>query len=206
LAIAVAAHVIYPHSTLSVIPHTGTPGLWELMVFFAKVGAFTFGGGITVIAFIQEQVVNQLHWLSAQEFLDGLALGQLTPGPIVMLAAYVGYKAAGIAGGAVSAGAIFLPAFVLMLSILPALSKFKNVLWIKAAMKGISAAVVGALSVSLFKLVPHAAPDAFTATLLVLTVAIMMLWRVGPLPLIVGGALSGISARLTPLHRLKELT
>jgi chromate transporter len=205
LAIAVAIHVTAPHSTLSILPHTGTPGLWELTVFFTKVGAFTFGGGITVLAFIQEQVVNQLHWLSAQEFLDGLALGQLTPGPIVMLAAYVGYKAAGLMGGLVSACAIFLPAFVLMLSILPVLAKFKHVLWIKAAMKGISAAVVGALSVALFKLVPHAAPDAFTATLLVLTVAVMMLWRVGPLPLVISGAIGGICARLTSLHRLKGL-
>ena len=206
LAIAVATHVVYPHGALSVVSHMETPGLWELAVFFIKVGALTFGGGITVLAFIQEQVVAHLQWLTAQEFLDGLALGQLTPGPIVMLAAYVGYKAAGLAGGLVSACAIFLPAFVLMLSILPVLAKFRNVLWIKAAMKGISAAVVGALSVSLFKLVPHAAPDAFTAMLLVLTVAVMMLWRVGPLRLIVGGALSGAGARLIPLHRLKELT
>jgi chromate transporter len=205
LAIAVAAHLVDLNGTHLLIPHAAVPGLWELTVFFAKVGAFTFGGGITVLAFIQEQVVNQLHWLSAQEFLDGLALGQLTPGPIVMLAAYVGYKAAGLVGGLVSACAIFLPAFVLMLSILPVLAKFKHVLWIKAAMKGIGAAVVGALSVALLKLVPHAAPDTFTAILLVLTVAVMMLWRVGPLPLVVGGALSGVSARLILLHRIKGL-
>jgi chromate transporter len=205
LALAAAAHVIDLNGPIVVMPHTAAPGLWELSLFFAKVGAFTFGGGITVLAFIQEQVVNQLHWLSAQEFLDGLALGQLTPGPIVMLAAYVGYKAAGLTGGLVSTCAIFLPAFVVMLSILPVLAKFKHVLWIKAAMKGIGPAVVGALSVALFKLVPHAAPDAFTAVLLVLTVAVTMLWRVGPLPLVIGGALSGLSARLISLHRIKGL-
>ncbi|HYM87111.1 MAG TPA: chromate efflux transporter, partial [Pseudoxanthomonas sp.] len=91
-------------------------GVMDVAVFFFKVGALTFGGGLTMIAFIHEQVVNQFHWLTPQEFIDGLALGQLTPGPILMVAAYVGYKVAGLAGAAVGAAAIFLPSFVLMLS------------------------------------------------------------------------------------------
>ena len=91
------------------------PTLWDIGAFFFTVGAFTFGGGITMLAFVQEQVVNQLHWLTPQEFLDGLALGQLTPGPILMLAAYVGYKLCGIAGAIVGGLAIFLSSFILML-------------------------------------------------------------------------------------------
>ena len=62
-----------------------------------------------MLAFVQDQLVNQLHWLTPREFLDGLALGQLTPGPVLMLAAYVGYKLCGIAGAAVGAFSIFLP-------------------------------------------------------------------------------------------------
>ena len=69
----------------------------------------TFGGGLLMVAFIQEQVVGQFHCLTPQEFIDGLALGQLTPGAIFMVAAYVGYKAAGLAGAALAAAAIFLP-------------------------------------------------------------------------------------------------
>ncbi|HET7159432.1 MAG TPA: chromate efflux transporter, partial [Burkholderiales bacterium] len=118
------------------------PDLTDLALFFLKVGAVTFGGGITVLAFVQEQVVNQLQWLSAQEFLDGLALGQLTPGPLLMLAAYIGFKTAGFVGGVASACAIFLPAFVLMLCLLPVLQRFKDVGWLKAAMKGTMPAVI----------------------------------------------------------------
>ena len=66
-----------------------------------------------MLAFIQEQVVNQLGWLTPREFVDGLALGQLTPGPILMLAAFVGYKSAGATGAAVAASAIFLPSFLM---------------------------------------------------------------------------------------------
>ena len=96
------------------MPQGASPaaGLTDIGVFFFKVGAFTFGGGLTMIVFIQDHVVNQLHWLTPQEFIDGLALGQFTPGPILMVAAYVGYKVMGIAGAVVGAAAIFLPSFI----------------------------------------------------------------------------------------------
>ena len=181
------------------------PGLWDIGRFFFKVGAFTFGGGITTLAFMQDQVVNQLHWLTQQEFLDGLALGQLTPGPLLMLAAYVGYKLSGMAGAVVGGIAIFLPAFILMLSILPVLNRIRELIWIKAAMRAIGAAVIGIISVSLIQMAPHAAPDAFTAILMVLTVAGMLIWSLAPLPLMLGGGLIGVIGRMSPLQRLKEL-
>src|SRR5262249_20497859 len=87
--------------------------LLDLGLFFLKVGAFTIGGGLTMIAFIQEQMVGQFGWLTPREFIDGLALGQLTPGPVLMIAAYVGYKLAGLAGAVVAAAAAFLPSFVI---------------------------------------------------------------------------------------------
>jgi chromate transporter len=65
-------------------------GLTEIGMFFSKIGALTFGGGLTIIALIQEQAVDQYHWLTHQEFIDGLALGQFTPGPMIIVAAYVG--------------------------------------------------------------------------------------------------------------------
>ena len=182
-----------------------TPGLWELALFFVQAGAFTFGGGITILAFVQDQVVNELQWLSAQEFIDGLALGQLTPGPVLMLAAYIGYRLHGVVGGVVSAFAIFLPAFVLMLSIVPALRRFRELLWIKAAMRGIVGAVIGVLAVSIARLLPHATPDAFTFVVFALTVAVILLWRLAPVTLMLTGSVIGIVARLKPLQRLKEL-
>lgn len=180
-------------------------GLWDIGQFFFKVGAFTFGGGITTLAFMQDQVVNQLHWLTQQEFLDGLTLGQLTPGPILMLAAYVGYKLSDMAGAVVGGIAIFLPAFILMLSVLPILNRIRELIWIKAAMRAIGAAVIGIISVSLIQMAPHAAPDAFTAILMVLTVAGMLIWSLAPLPLMLGGGLIGVMGRMSPLQRLKEL-
>ncbi len=166
-------------------------GLSDIGAFFFKVGAFTFGGGLTMIAFIQEQVVNQFHWLSPREFVDGLALGQFTPGPILMVAAYVGFKLAGIAGALVAAAAIFLPSFILMLSLLPMLERVRKIAWMKAAMRGIGPAVIGVLAVSLTQMAPHAAPDLFAAAVCVATVLILLAWRVGAIKLMLGGALLG---------------
>lgn len=195
---------------LGVFPGIGdaealAPGLRDIGTFFFKVGAFTFGGGITVLAFVQEQVVTELQWLTPQEFLDGLALGQLTPGPLLMLAAYVGYKLQGVAGAIVGAMAIFAPAFILMLSLMPVLSRVREIAWIKAAMKAIGAAVIGVITVSLVQIAPHAAPDGITAVLALFTIAGLLIWKWGPLPVMLGGALAGVASRMSPLQRLKEL-
>jgi len=104
----------------------GAPaGLAEIGAFFLGVGAFTFGGGITMVALVQEQLVSHLRWLTQQEFIDGLALGQFTPGPIPMVAAYVGYKVGGIADAPVAATAVFLPSFVLMWVSLPLVERVR---------------------------------------------------------------------------------
>ena len=185
---------------------TAAPDLWSLGTFFFKVGAVTFGGGMTIIYFVQDQVVNHLHWITAQEFLECLTLAQFTPGPIIMVGAYVGYKVAGFAGAAVAALAIFLPSFLLMLSILPVFERVRRLAWVKAAMRGISPAVVGAIAVSIVHLAPHAAPDLFAALLLAGTVVALVVWRKLPVvPLTLGGGLIGILARSRLAHRLREL-
>jgi chromate transporter len=181
------------------------PSLWELGAFFFKVGAFTFGGGLSMLAFMQEQVVNQFGWLTPQEFVDGLALGQLTPGPILMLAAFIGFKLAGAAGAAVAGSAIFLPSFLMMLSVLPLLRKLKELQWLRAFMRGVGPAVIGALAVSLVQMAPHAAPDVFTWVLLALTIGIILLRNVGPLPIMAGGGAIGLLSRDNFLKSIEEL-
>jgi chromate transporter len=164
----------------------------QIGAFLLKVGALTFGGGLTMIAFMQEQVVSQFHWLTPQEFIDGLALGQFTPGPILMVAAYVGYKVAGVAGAGVGAAAAFLPSFVMMLAILPAFDRVRKLVWTRAALRGIAPAVIGILAVSLVRLAPHALPDAFAIITLLATVLVLMLWRMATLKVMLLGAVLGI--------------
>jgi len=158
--------------------------LLQIGAFLLKVGALTFGGGLTMIAFMQEQVVSQFHWLTPQEFIDGLALGQFTPGPILMVAAYVGAVVGGVAA--------FLPSFVMMLAILPAFDRVRKLVWTRAALRGIAPAVIGILAVSLVRLAPHALPDAFAIAPLLATVLVLMVWRVATLKVMLLGAVLGI--------------
>jgi chromate transporter len=166
--------------------------LVDVGAYFLKVGAFTIGGGLTMIAFIQDQVVGQFGWLTPREFIDGLALGQLTPGPVLMIAAYVGYKVAGIAGAAVAGTAAFLPSFIIMLIILPVLDRVRKLAWMRAVMKGMGPAVIGVLAVSLMRLAPAAVPDPVAIVILAATIVAVMLFRVGAFKLMIAGAILGV--------------
>jgi chromate transporter len=172
-----------------------SPGLWEMALFFLKVGALTFGGGLSILAFMQDQVVNHLHWLTPQQFLDGLALGQLTPGPIVMLAAFVGYAVGAIWGAVAAAVAVHLPSFTLMLAVLPMMERIRRLAWMQAALQGIGPAVIGMAAVAVIRMVPPAIPDVIPGLLAVSTVAAMGWWRLSPIPLMLGGAAVGIVLR-----------
>jgi chromate transporter len=167
-------------------------GLTEIGMFFSKIGALTFGGGLTIIALIQEQAVDQYHWLTHQEFIDGLALGQFTPGPMIIVAAYVGYKIAGLGGAVLAAAAIFLPSFVITLPILPIFERVRKLVWTTAAMKGIGPAVIGILVVKLGQMAPHAVPDFAAVAILIATVITLVMSRIGPVRMMIAGSVFGV--------------
>jgi chromate transporter len=168
------------------------PKLSEIGAFFSKIGALTFGGGLTIIALIQEQAVDQYHWLTHQEFIDGLALGQFTPGPMIIVAAYVGYKVAGLGGAALAATAIFLPSFIITLPILPIYERVRKLVWTTAAMKGIGPAVIGILVVKLGQMAPHALPDIMAVAILIATVIVLLMSRMGPVKIMIAGSVFGV--------------
>src|SRR5213592_2255385 len=205
--VAVLPVVLWSRSApVSAIPRgvADPASLADIAAYFFKVGAFTVGGGLTMIAFIQQQVVEQFHWLTPREFIDGLALGQFTPGPILMVAAYVGYKVAGLAGAGAGAAAAFLPSFVMMLAVLPVLDHVRKLVWTKAAMRGIGPAVIGMLGVSLVRMAPHALADVFAAATLLATVIALMVWRIGTVKAMVLGSLLGVlRSRLSSLRAVK---
>jgi len=118
-----------------------------------------------------------------------------------MIAAYVGYKLAGVAGAAVSAApaaAAFLPSFVIMLAILPALDRVRKLAWVKAVMKGMAPAVIGVLGVSLARLAPAALPDLITLGLLAATIVALLRFRVDAFKLMLAGAVLGVGLSRVP--------
>jgi len=171
---------------------SGQPTLGGVAALFTAFGTFAFGGGLSMIALIQEHVVDRLHWLTPREFVDGLALGQLMPGPIMMVAAYVGYKTLGVAGAVVAAAASFVPSFVMMLVLLPVFERVRNLAWARAVIQGVVPAVIGVMAVALVRMAPYAAPDGPAVVVFVLTAAGLVVWRLAPLKVMGGGTVFGI--------------
>jgi chromate transporter len=168
------------------------PTLGRVAALFGAIGALTFGGGLTMIALMQEHVVDRLHWLTPREFVDGLALGQLTPGPVLMIAAYVGYKVLGVGGAIVAATASFLPSFLLMLGLLPVFDRIRNLAWARAVMQGLVPGVIGVMAIALVRMAPHAAPDPLAVAALAATIITLVGWRITPLKAMLGGAVFGM--------------
>lgn len=118
---------------------------WPLFTFFLKVGTFIFGGGLVIIPLLEFEVVERLGWLSTADFINGVAIGQLSPGPVVLTAAFVGYKMAGFFGAFISAVGIFTPSFLFIMLAAPLLVRLRRNAWVQAFLKGIKPAVVGAI-------------------------------------------------------------
>ena len=117
-----------------------------LFLFFLRVGSFIFGGGLVIIPLLEFDVVERLQWLTQTEFINGVAIGQLTPGPVVLTAAFVGFKVAGVLGALVSAIAIFLPSFAFIMLAAPLLIRIRQNPWIRAFLRGVTSAVLGAIA------------------------------------------------------------
>ncbi|MDH6105051.1 chromate efflux transporter [Anabaenopsis tanganyikae CS-531] len=117
-----------------------------LTIFFLKVGSFIFGGGLVIIPLLELEVVNQFHWLTPREFIDGVAIGEFTPGPVVITAAFIGYKVAGALGALISCVAIFTPSFLFIMGAAPLLVRIRQNPWIRSFLRGVTPAVLGAIA------------------------------------------------------------
>jgi chromate transporter len=119
--------------------------LITLSAIFLRMGSVTFGGGMVMIPLIESEVVNTHHWLTHQEFADATALGQITPGPVLITATFIGYRVAGTLGALVATISIFLPAFLMTIAAGSSLRRFRNNEQVQSFLRGIAPAVVGLL-------------------------------------------------------------
>jgi chromate transporter len=117
--------------------------MWDLILTFLKIGAFTFGGGMVMIPFLEQDAVIRYGWLTHREFVDAIAMGQITPGPIVISSVFIGYKAAGLLGSVLAMGAISLPTFFYSIAAAHQLHRLKANLRVRAFLRGVGPAVVG---------------------------------------------------------------
>ena len=120
-------------------------GTWSLFATFFKIGSLAFGGGFTAIPIIQSVVVDGMHWLDLTAFRDGIALGQITPGPVFITATFIGYKVQGIIGAVIATIGIFTPSLTAMMLISRAHAKIQNLKIVKAVIRGFLSGFIGLL-------------------------------------------------------------
>lgn len=126
--------------------------LIALSTVFLRMGAITFGGGFVMIPLIESEVVNSRHWLTHQEFADATALGQITPGPVLITATFIGYRVAGTLGALVSTISIFLPSFLMTIAAGSSLRRFRTNEIVQSFLRGVTPAVVGLLVAAAFSI------------------------------------------------------
>jgi len=164
----------------------------KLAWIFVKIGVVFFGGGYVLIPLLHRIMVDQLHWLTMKEFLDGVALSQLTPGPLAMLATFVGYKAAGFFGALVGTFFIFLPCTALMLLITSRYERFRRIDAVNNFLDGILPAVVGLVFAAAYTLGKSSLTSARDFVLLVAGFAVLQFTAIAPMAVILGAALVGL--------------
>jgi chromate transporter len=174
----------------------GTAGtlavLAALGLFFVRVGLVTFGGGFVMIPMIQKEVVNHYHWLTAKQFADGMALGQLTPGPVVITATFVGYKVAGLVGAWVASTAVFLPSYVLSLLFGYSLDRWKNNPAVASFLNGVRPAVVGLMGSAAVHLMFGGIHGWEVLTIIPLATLLLIRYKISPIWIMFGSAVLGL--------------
>jgi chromate transporter len=161
----------------------GTVG--GLFLFFLKAGAFVFGSGLAIVPFLYGGVVAQFHWLTEQQFVDAVAVAMITPGPVVITAAFVGYLVAGVIGAVLAAFAVFAPPYLIILSGAPYYRRFALNLRVKAFVQGVTAAAVGAIAGAAYILARRSLVDVPTMIIGITTLTVLMLTKKIPEPVMI---------------------
>ncbi|WP_218043323.1 chromate efflux transporter [Oryzomonas sagensis] len=167
------------------------PLLWKLGGFFVKAGAFTFGSGLAIVPFLHQGVVLNYHWLTERQFLDAVAVGIITPGPVVITATFVGYLVAGLWGAFIAAAGVFLPVYLFVLFIGRYIIRYREHPALKGFVKGATAAASGAIAGAAVILGQGSIIDVPTAAIGIVSLLLIRRWRLPEPVLILGGAVVG---------------
>jgi chromate transporter len=158
--------------------------LVQILLFFTKAGAFVFGSGLAIIPFLQQGVVQQFGWLNEHQFLDAVAVAMITPGPVVITVAFIGFLVAGLAGAVMAAIGIFLPVYFFTILPAPWFKRHRNNPQLKAFVDGATAAATGAITGAVIVLGARAITDLPTAAIGLVSLAVLWQFKI-PEPIIV---------------------
>lgn len=149
--------------------------LLTIFLFFAKAGTFVFGSGLAIVPFLYSGTVKEYHWLTEQQFLDAVAVAMITPGPVVITVAFIGFLTAGFKGACIASVATFLPCYLLTILPAPYFKKYGKLPSIKAFVDGVTSAAIGAIAGAVLILGSKSLTD--STTIIIALLAAMALWR-----------------------------
>ncbi len=156
-----------------------------LALFFLKAGAFVFGSGLAIVPFLYGGVVTKFQWLTERQFVDAVAVAMITPGPVVITAAFIGYLVAGLIGAVLAALAVFAPPYFIVLLGAPYYRRFAQNPQVKAFVQGVTAAAVGAIAGAAYILARRSLVDITTVIIGFTTLAILMFTKKIPEPMVI---------------------
>jgi len=188
-----------PPGTTAALLAVGSPAVQapaaKLFLFFFKTAFLVFGSGLVIAPFLKAYVVDEYHWLTDRQFLDAVAVGMITPGPVVITATFVGFLLDGLLGAGAATAGIFTPSVLLTIVVAPLLKRYRKNPYVQGFVKGVVAAVVGALLGTTVLVARAAMGDVFTAAAALVALAVVLRWAKLPEPLIVlAAAAAGLAA------------
>jgi chromate transporter len=167
------------------------PKLAQLGLFFLKVGSLLFGSTYILLAFIQQDLIKNFNWITEQQVIDAIAVGQITPGPISTTATFIGYVIAGFPGSIISTVGMFLPSFIIVLFTAKFLPKINHLSTIKTFLDGVSASAVALITFAIINLIRSTIIDITSIVVASVALFLSIKYRVDTLWLILGGVLLG---------------
>jgi chromate transporter len=179
------------------VRHAGTVAgshdvLAQILLFFTKAGAFVFGSGLAIIPFLQQGVVQQFGWLNEHQFLDAVAVAMITPGPVVITVAFIGFLVAGLAGAVMASIGIFLPVYFFTIIPAPWFKRHRDNPQLKAFVDGATAAATGAITGAVVVLGARAIIDLPTLIIGLVSLAILWRYKVSEPILVTGSGIVGL--------------
>lgn len=165
-----------------------------VFLFFVKIGSVLYGSGYVLLAFLQRELVERNQWLTSQQLLDAVAIGQLTPGPVFTTATFIGYLLAGNAGAIAGTIGIFLPAFVLVWVVNPWVPKLRQSSWASGFLDGVNAASLGLMAGVTYTLTQAALIDGLTIMVAILSAIAVLRFKVNSAWLVLAGGAIGLAS------------
>lgn len=188
---SISFSVLIPFSGIGLVQIAAPFSLSLLFLTFLKIGAVLYGSGYVLLAFLRADFVIRLHWLTDQQLIDAVAIGQVTPGPLFTAATFIGYILGGTGGALLATLGIFLPSFIFVAISNPLIPRIRNSVWMSSLLDGVNSSSLGLMAAVTFQLAASSLTDFYAVIIAAVSLILLLRYKINSTWLIAGGALAG---------------